>query len=98
MSYLDIAALDAMPVKSEPYDYLVVPHFIKAERFRDVIADYPASAGPGAHPAAELPLRGHFKALIEEPNGPAFRQAAARNFGLDLSSHPTLSTSRGACA
>ena len=36
MSYLDIAALDAMPVKSEPYDYLVVPHFIKAERFRDV--------------------------------------------------------------
>lgn len=97
MSYLDIAALDAMPVKSEPYDYLVVPHFIKAERFRDVVADYPAVAGPGAHPAAELPLRGHFKALLDELNGPSFRNAVERKFGLDLASRLTMFTVRGEC-
>ena len=75
MSYLEIAALDAMPLNSEPYDYLVVPHFIKPERFRDVVADYPAVAGPGAQPTSELPLRGQFKALGDELDGPAFRQA-----------------------
>ena len=98
MSYLDIAALDAMLVKSEPYDYLVVPHFIKAERFREVVADYPVVAGPGAHPTSELPLRGHFKALIDELDGPAFRQAVERKFGLDLASWPTLFTVRGECS
>ncbi len=30
MAYLDIAALRATPLKSEPYDYLVVPDFVDA--------------------------------------------------------------------
>lgn len=98
MSYLDIAALDATPVKSEPYDYLVVPNFIRPERFREVIADYPVVPGPGAHLAAELPVRGQFKALLDELDGPAFRQAVERKFALDLSSRPTLFTVRGECS
>jgi len=97
MAYLDIAALDATPLKTDPYDYLVVPNFIRAERFRDVIADYPAVPGPGSHPLPELTVKGHFKALLDELNGPDFRRAVEAKLGLDLSSRPTMFTVRGEC-
>jgi hypothetical protein len=97
MAYLDIAALRATPLKTEPYDYLVVPGFVRAERFRDVIADYPAVPGPGSHPLPELTVKGHFKALLGEMKGPEFCRAVEEKLGLDLSSRPTMFTVRGEC-
>jgi hypothetical protein len=97
MAYLDFAALRATPVKTEPYDYFVVPNFVRAERFRDVIADYPAVPGPGSHPLPQLTVTGHFKSLLDELNGPEFRRAIEDKFGLDLSSRPTMFTVRGEC-
>lgn len=97
MAYLDIAALDATPLKSVPYDYLVVPNFVRTERFGDVVGDYPAVPGPGSHPLPQLSIHGHFKALLEELNGPEFRAAIERKLGLDLSKRPTMFTVRGEC-
>jgi hypothetical protein len=97
MAYLDIAALAATPLKTEPYDYLVVPDFVQAERFPAVVADYPAVPGPGSHPLTELSLRGHFDALIRELDGPEFRAAIEQKFGIDLSARPTMFTVRGEC-
>ena len=71
MSYCDFAALERTPLERDPFDYVVVPDFLKRERFPDVLADYPRGPGPGSHPPAELDIRGHFKALIEELRGPA---------------------------
>ena len=97
MAYLDIAALRATPLKTEPYDYLVVPEFVRGELFPSVLADYPAVPGPGSHPLPELDVRGHFERLIGEMNGPEFRNAIEEKFGLDLSSRPTMFTVRGEC-
>jgi hypothetical protein len=97
MAYLDFAALSATPVKHEPYDYFVVPNFIRADRFRDVSADYPAVPGPGSHPLPLLTVKGHFKGLLDELNGPEFRRAIEEKFGIDLTSRPTMFTVRGEC-
>jgi SM-20-related protein len=97
MSYLDIDALRATPLKTEPYDYLVVPGFVRAERFAEVTGDYPAVPGPGSHPLSELTVRGHFGSLIEELDGPDFRHAVEEKFGIDLLSRPTMFTVRGEC-
>jgi len=97
MAYLNIGALDATPLKTDPYDYLVVPNFIRAERFRDVIADYPSVPGVGSHPPSELAVKGHFKALLDELNGPEFRRAVEAKLGIDLASRPTMFTVRGEC-
>lgn len=97
MAYLDIAALEATPLKTDPYDYLVVPDFIRADAFPAVLADYPKVPGPGSHPLPELSIRGHFKALLAELNGAAFRDAIEQKFGIDLSSRPTMFTVRGEC-
>lgn len=97
MHYLDIETLRATPLKSEPYDYVVVPDFVRPERFRDAVADYPAVPGPGSHPLSELEISGRFQVLLDELNGQAFRSAVEEKFGIDLLSRPTMFTIRGEC-
>jgi SM-20-related protein len=97
MGYLDIDALRATPLKTDPYDYLVVPDFVRPESFAELAADYPTVPGPGSHPLSELQIGGHFQALIDELNGPDFRHAVEEKFGIDLLSRPTMFTVRGEC-
>ncbi len=97
MAYLDIAALERTPLKRDPYEYLVVPDFVRPERFGSVVADYPAVPGPGSHPLSEVEIGGHFEALLDELDGPEFRAAIEQKFGLDLASRPTMFTVRGEC-
>jgi hypothetical protein len=97
MSYLDLAAFRATQLRTEPYDYLVVPDFVAPGRFSEVVADYPQVPGPGSHPLPELRISGHFKGLLDELDGPAFRQAVEEKFGIDLIARPTMFTVRGEC-
>ncbi|MEQ8269126.1 MAG: 2OG-Fe(II) oxygenase [Parvibaculum sp.] len=98
MSLLDIDALRATPLKSDPYEYLVVPGFIRAAEFDNVVSDFPPIASTGSIPPSELDIKGKFAALLEEMEGPAFREAVEEKFGLDLSGKPTMITVRGNCA
>jgi hypothetical protein len=97
MAYLDFDALDKTPLERDPYDYLVVPDFVRGERFSDVVTDYPAVPGPGSHPLSEVEVAGHFEALLDELDGAEFRKAVEEKFGIDLSSRPTMFTVRGEC-
>lgn len=95
MTYCDFDALEKTPLQREPFEFLVVPEFIKADKFASVIADYPAVPGPGSHPPAELDIHGKFAELMDELLGPQFRVAIERKFGLDLTGRPTMYTVRG---
>jgi len=97
MAYLDIAALRTTPLKREPYDYVVVPDFVRSERFPGVVADYPQVPGPGSHPLSEVKIDGAFEALLAELDGPQFRKAIEEKFDLDLNARPTMFTVRGEC-
>jgi hypothetical protein len=97
MSLLDLDALRATPLKTAPYDYLVVPNFVPSEALAKVITDFPSIATTGSLPLSELDVRGTFEALIAEMDGPAFRQLIESKFGLDLSGRPTMFTVRGRC-
>src|SRR5258708_35083653 len=52
LTYCDFDALERMPLQRDPFEYFVVPDFIKADKFPSVIADYPVVPGPGSHPPA----------------------------------------------
>ena len=95
MIYCDFDALDRTKLEREPFDYLVVPNFLRAERFAEVIADYPKVPGPGSHPPSELDIRGHFAELMQELRGPLFQSAIEAKFGIDLTDRPTMYTVRG---
>ena len=95
MTYCDFEALEQTPLQRDPFEFLVLPDFIKAEKFASVVADYPEVPGPGSHPPAELDIHGNFEQLMAELQGPAFRTAIERKFNLDLSGRPTMYTVRG---
>ena len=95
VSTLDIAAFDAVPLTRDPFDFVIVDRFIPPGTFREVIADFPPIPGPGSHPPQELTIKGRFKALMEDLEGPEFRAAVERKFDLDLTGRPTMYTVRG---
>ena len=95
MTYIDLIAFDRAPLQRDPYDFLIVPNFILPERFKDVSADFPAVPGAGSHPPAELVIEGHFKSLMDELQGPAFRRSIETKFGIDLADRPAMYTVRG---
>ena len=95
MSYCDFAGLERTPLERDPFDFVVVPDFLKSENFPAVVADYPEVPGPGSHPPSELEIHGHFRALIDELRGPQFQAAIERKFDIDLTGRPTMYTVRG---
>ena len=95
MSYCDFAALERTPLERDPFDFVVVPDFLRSENFPAVLADYPEVSGPGSHPPSQLKIHGHFRALIDELRGADFQATIERKFGIDLSGRPTMYTVRG---
>jgi hypothetical protein len=98
MSLLNLAAFNAGPLCREPFDYLVVPGFLKAEELGRIHADYPQVDRPGSFPLSEVSYGPVFAALIEELRGDAVRAAFERKFGVDLKNRPTMFTVRGRSA
>ena len=95
VSILDLAAFDATPLTRDPFDFIIVENFIRSAEFKPVIADFPRIPGPGSHPPAELSIKGRFKSLMDELEGPEFRAAVEKKFDLDLDGRPTMYTVRG---
>ncbi len=94
-SYLDYDALEATALARDPYDHIVVENFVAPNLFAAVSADFPKVPGPGSHPPSELDIHGHFAATMAELDGPRFRAAIERKFGVDLTGRPTMYTVRG---
>ena len=95
MTYLDLSALDATPLERDPYDYLIVPNFLRPDAFAAVSRDFPDVPGAGSHPPSELIIAGAFRDLMIELEGAAFRAAIESKFAVDLSGRPTMYTVRG---
>lgn len=95
---LNMAALKAAELKTDPYDYLVVENFINQDCFASVTADFPAIHEAGSFPPDTLDIRGAFADLLAEMDGEAFRQAVEEKFNLSLADNPTMFTVRGKCA
>lgn len=97
MSALDLAAFGAAPLNREPFEYLVLPGFVKPEARAAIDADFPPVERPGSFPLSEVRCGPAFAALIEELQGPAVRAAFEAKFGLPLAGRPTMITVRGRC-
>ena len=92
---LDIQALRATPVATDPFAHLVVPRFVPPDALRAVVADLPDIAAGGSFPPYALRLGPAARGLMAALEGPALRQAIAETFGLDLAGAGTMVTLRG---
>jgi hypothetical protein len=97
MQYLDLAALRAAPLNFEPFEYLILPGFVRPEACAAVNADYPEIGEPGSFPLGQLSYGPGFRGLVEALESDAMRQAFAEKFAMDLDGRPTTITVRGRC-
>ena len=94
---LNIDRLRATPLKTDPFEYVVVRNFVEEGQLGKAQADYPEVPGPGSHPPAGLKIAGGFKDLMDELLDEPFRQAVEEKFAIDLHDRPTMYTVRGFC-
>jgi SM-20-related protein len=95
---LDLDALKAAPLTREPFQYLVVPGFVRAGARAKINADYPKISEGGSFPAAQLSYGPAFREFLDELESDEFREAFEEKFGLELEGRPTTITVRGQCS
>jgi len=95
---LDLGRLaDAKP-EHQPFDFVVVPQFIRAEVLGDVIRDFPRVRGPRNHPVESAPCGPTFRRLLEELRSPEFTCLLGAHLGVErLDSLPHNVTVRAFC-
>lgn len=93
----DFAALDRTPLARDPFDYLIVPGFLRPAALAALNRDFPPIEGPSNFTPERLTYGPAFAALIEALRGRAFAQQIERKFDLDLSGCATTIGIRRFC-
>lgn len=94
---LDLAAFRETPLERAPFQYLVVPAFIKREALPRINADYPKISERGSFPVSQVSYGPAFQGLLDQLESDAFRAAFEEKFALELAGRPTTTTVRGQC-
>ena len=92
---LDYDALGATPVSGDPFDHIVVPHFVPSGFLARIQSDLPPMASGGSYPPSALKLGPAAASLVRQMEGQQFRSAIAEKFQLDLHDAPVMLTMRG---
>lgn len=92
---LDMDRFEATPLQRAPFDFLIVPGFLRPTALPVVERDFPKIDSGGSFPATSLKCGPAFTALLEELQGPTVTAAFAAKFGIDLAGRPTMITLRG---
>lgn len=96
MIRVDMDRLRETPLKTEPYEYVVVPEFVPVDCLEEIGSDFPPIGKPGSFPLEELSSGPAFEALMSRLRQDDFRDAIAEKFGIDLTDKPMTCTVRGA--
>lgn len=96
MTHLDIQKLREAQMRYDPFEYTIVPGFLKEESLARVIADYPDLKG-GSYPLDTVKVTPALRDVIDELNGPEFEAAVAEKFSVSLAGKPTMFSLRGYC-
>ncbi|MBM3540634.1 MAG: 2OG-Fe(II) oxygenase [Alphaproteobacteria bacterium] len=94
---LDLDRLNGTPLTRDPFEFIIVPGFLKAEAIPALHADFPKVKRPGSHPTSTLRIGATFGRLLAALEGPEMRAAIEKKFSVDLTGRPTMITVRGRC-
>jgi hypothetical protein len=97
MGLLKMDALAQAPLQTDPFDYLVVEHFLDELAKDQILGGFPEMPDAGSFPLSEIDVGPGLQALFDALDGPDFRAAIERKFNLNLAGRPTVFTLRGRC-
>jgi len=98
LSMLDLERFRRTPLIREPFEFLIVPEFVRPEARFAVNNDYPEVNRAGSFPLREVKYGPAFAALIGEMRSNEFRKAFEEKFNIDLTNRPDMITVRGRCS
>jgi SM-20-related protein len=91
-SVINLEALRSAPLYHEPYDFFCGSSFLQQDAISDLRREFPPIDKPGYLTVDEVSLKGRFKTLIEEMEGPELTEALSQKFGKNLHPFPRLTT------
>ncbi len=97
MSALNLDKLASATLASQPFPYLVLPQFVRADAYGALSREFPRVDRPGSFPASVLDFGPHFAALLDELQGTELARVVAHKLDVDLAGRPTMVTLRGVC-
>src|SRR5947199_8741168 len=90
LSLLDLDKLRASPLQHDPFDFVIVEDFVRAEHLPGVVADFPALGHHGSFPLAGRCGGAAFQQLADELEGEPMRRAIKYKFAIDPDSRPPI--------
>jgi SM-20-related protein len=84
MSMFDVDVFHATALQRKPFDYLVVPGFIRPEALAQLNRDYPQIQGPGNMSADDLDCGPAFAELLATLKSQPFAELVGEKFDVDL--------------
>lgn len=95
MSMLRLDLLRQTPLVTEPFEYVIIPQFVRSEHLDALQRDFPRIAEGGSFPLSALHYGPAFQQLTSELEGEELRALFAEKFAMDLEDRPTTLTVRG---
>ncbi len=94
---LNFDAFNATTLKTDPFEYLVLPGFVRPEGLALIRKDFPPLNKPGSIPLSQLTYGQGFKDFIDALDGTEFERAVSNKFSVELAEKPTMFTVRAYC-
>ena len=95
MPHLNMSALRAAKVETEPYLYTIVPGFLGDASVKRVNATYPNIEKGGSYPIETLEANMAIKDVIAELDSSEFEDVISEKFGINLAGRPKMYSLRG---
>jgi len=92
---LDLEALRAAALVTDPFTFVFVPGFVAADMRARVHDDFPVVDKPGSYPVDQLSFGPAFGALVRALESPELERAVEAKLGRPLAGRPTMVTVRG---
>ncbi len=97
MSAVDLTAFRDVPLTRDPFDFVIVPGFLRTGAIAELDSDFPRIDRPGSFPVSAVKYGPTFGALLDELQGPEVTKTFGDKFDIDLDDRPTMVTVRGRC-
>ncbi len=94
-SVINLDVVRDASLSHEPYDFFCASSFLNEEAIDDLRDDFPDIKKPGYLAVDDVLLKGRFKSLIDEIEGPELTEALSQKFGKNLHPYPRLTTIMG---
>lgn len=92
---LDLDALRAAAPTHDPFDFVIVPGFVRPPAVTEAARDFPKITRYGSFPLKSLRYGPAFGRLVEALTSGAVAELLAAKLGVDLAGKPTMVTVRG---